>query len=554
MRSLFSVLGWTIGLALTSRSAAQTIHFEVHGSAAGDFFGHSVAGPGDVDGDSVPDVAVGAPQHHPAFLGHGYVRLLSGADGATLLQLPGAAPGDRFGWAVAGVGDVDLDLVPDFLVGAPGADNAGAGAGRALVLSGLDGSPIFVLDGTASGDAFGTAVSGAGDANVDGWPDFLIGAPQGGASPGFARLFSGRDGSFLREWQGLGAGDNFGSALAAAGRVDGDMVVDVIIGAPRDDSAWPNGGSATVFSGIDGSVVHRFEGREAGAELGNDVAGAGDVDGDGRDDLIVAAWHETLGIPGAGNTRGVVRVHRGSDGAQLFEQPGITGDDMMGLSVASAGDVDGDGAHDFMFAARHDNEELHTGAVYVHSGSDGRLHQNYFGEIEPDDLGKGMAAVGDLNADGLWDIVLGSSENDHHTPREGYVRAYLGCPGGVVNFAPGCAGSGGFTPRLRLSGCPGGDLTLSLDRGLGGAQMRLYVGGEEQDERQTSACFVLAPAHPVQSFVLSGSQPGEGTASIPWQLPDELTPGSSLWIQATVDDPAGPAGRASSNAIAIAIP
>ena len=147
----------------------------------------------------------------------------------------------------------------------------------------------FTFTGDSAGDRFGNSVSSAGDVNGDGFDDLIVGAQNddnNGTDSGSARVFSGADGSVLYNFDGDSAGDLFGGSVSGAGDVNGDGFDDLIVGAQNDDNNGANGGSARVLSGADGSVLYSFDG-EIGDGFGQSVSGAGDVDGDGFDDLIV---------------------------------------------------------------------------------------------------------------------------------------------------------------------------------------------------------------------------------------------------------------------------
>ena len=175
---------------------------------------------GDVDGDGITDLAVGGPDSDLTFSSGGSVTLLSGATGSVIWARGGFAAGDSFGFAVAGLGgDVNGDGVNDLVTGARFSDIAGPNFGAALLLSGVDGSVIRQHLGSDSNSRFGETLGPAGDVNNDGIPDAIIGArldESGGSNTGSARVFSGADGSLLHELFGDSPSDNFGLTVGTA--------------------------------------------------------------------------------------------------------------------------------------------------------------------------------------------------------------------------------------------------------------------------------------------------------------------------------------------------
>jgi len=166
------------GYVLMLKRSDLTLIARVDGTAANDGFGASVALLGDVDGDGNRDVAVGASPAAAA----GYVRIVSGADGATVHTITTPVAGTGFGGQVAWVGDLSEDGISDIAVSAPGADGNGVDAGRVTIFSGADGSVVHPVNGP-TGSAFGTAVAYAGDIDGDGLTEIAIGAPTN-ANPG----------------------------------------------------------------------------------------------------------------------------------------------------------------------------------------------------------------------------------------------------------------------------------------------------------------------------------------------------------------------------------
>ena len=296
-----------IGPSFEKVSAQTITHvplFTVNSISGDDYFGASVSGAGDVNGDGQPDIIVGAPSRNRP--GVSYSRVFSGADGSVLYTL-GLSPSnstqssgrsvsgagdvdgdgvadlivgasgprvysgfdgsilytfeseelDGLGFSVSGVGDLNGDGRADLFVGAVGDDNNGSDSGSAQVFSGQDGSVLFTFNGDSTNDGMGFSVSGAGDVNNDGIPDLIAGLKYGGD---YARVFSGQDGSTLHTFHADSRWDGFGNAVSGAGDVNGDGFDDLIVGASSDFIDGTEVGSASVFSGLDGSLIHVFHG------------------------------------------------------------------------------------------------------------------------------------------------------------------------------------------------------------------------------------------------------------------------------------------------------
>ena len=286
---------------------------------------------------------------------------------------------DYFAWSVSGAGDVDGDGYDDVIVGANGDNDNGSGSGSAYVYrgssSGVDPSAetkLTASDG-ADRDEFGYSVSGAGDVDGDGYDDVIVGAlydDDNGTNSGSAYVYGGSSAGVdpssetkLIAWDGA-YGDWFGNSVSGAGDVDGDGYDDVIVGAPYDDDSGSRSGSAYVYrgssSGVDPSAETKLTATDGATYhgFGFSVSGAGDVDGDGYDDVIVGALYDDDN----GTNSGSAYVYGGSSAGvdpssetKLIAWDGAYGD-WFGNSVSGAGDVDGDGYDDVIVGAYGDDD------------------------------------------------------------------------------------------------------------------------------------------------------------------------------------------------------
>lgn len=397
--------------------AGRRLWQSLHGATIGDTLGAAVATAGDLDQDGWVDWLVGVPSANPQGRDSGLVRLVSGLKGSMIAELPGAAQNDRFGVALAPVGDWNGDGAPDFAVGADQMPQAGTG--MAVVYSGADRSELRRFTGEQRLDYFGAALAPAGDVNGDGRPDLLVGAPghaSQGRDTGAAYLWSGADGARLQIWYGSAAGDRFGTALAPAGDLDGDGFGDLWIGAPGADGAAGAGcGRVGLYSGRDGAVLFQYEGEAAGDRLGASLANAGDLDGDGRADLLA-------GAPGAdtgGEDSGAVHVLAGANGRRLALYPGPSAGARFGTAVAAAGDVDRDGTPDLLVGA---SGALEHGQALVLAGSDGRPLHTLSGQHAGGNFGQAVAAGN--NADGSCLVLVGAPQEDDPGQDMGCLRVF----------------------------------------------------------------------------------------------------------------------------------
>ena len=175
---------------------------------------------------SLGDVLVGAPGDDNTGADAGMARVLSGANGQAIYTFDGAAAGDGFGSAVAGIGDADADGAAELLIGAPGSDAAATDAGEAVVLDGATGAVRYRMRGALVGDAFGAAVASGGDLDADGRLDFAVGMPGsdlGGVDAGAARTFSGATGAAISTVLGEGLGDKVALHCAGEARTYGQL-------------------------------------------------------------------------------------------------------------------------------------------------------------------------------------------------------------------------------------------------------------------------------------------------------------------------------------------
>ena len=401
---LISIIFLVVAVSTASSQNLPVSTFTV--DAVREYLGFSVSGAGDVNNDGFDDLIVGAYSGEDCESRTGRAYVYSGQSGVLLYTFTGEAAGDIFGLSVSGAGDVNNDGFDDLIVGAYLNDAGGSNAGRAYVYSGQSGALLYTFTGEAADDRFGWSISCAGDVNKDGFDDLIVGASlndAGGFRVGRAYVYSGQSGVLLYTFTGEAEEDGFGVSVSGAGDVNKDGFDDLIVGASLNDAGGSRAGRAYVYSGQSGTLLHTFTG-DAAADRFHSVSGAGDVNNDGFDDLIVGAY----GINADGSYVGRAYVFSGQSGDTVYVFTGEASHDFFGGSIASAGDVDNDGFDDLIVGAfGNDAGGLDAGRAYVYSGQSGTLLHTFTGEVALYRFGVSVSGAGDVNNDGFDDLIVG---------------------------------------------------------------------------------------------------------------------------------------------------
>ncbi|WP_448267006.1 beta strand repeat-containing protein [Nostoc sp. DSM 114159] len=389
--------------------------FAINGINPGDNSGKSVSNAGDINGDGIDDLIIGALNANPNGIGSGQSYVVFGSksgfdaqlnlstlNGTNGFAINGINKYDRSGFSVSNAGDINGDGIDDLIIGAPFANPNGEDSGQSYVvfgskggfdaqlnLSTLNGTNGFAINGInginksdffSIGDLSGYSVSSAGDINGDGIDDLIIGARAAieqlgqsyvvfGSKENFNASFdlstlNGTNGFVINSFS---LGGNLGRSVSSAGDINGDGIDDVIIGAPFASPYFGESGESYVVFGSKGGFDAQFDvstlngtngfaintGTEGDNYFGYSVSSAGDINGDGLDDLIIGTLVTTHTY--------VVFGSKGSFDAQLnlstlngtngFVINGVNKDDRSGFSVSSAGDVNGDGIDDLIIGA-----------------------------------------------------------------------------------------------------------------------------------------------------------------------------------------------------------
>ncbi|MCC5620326.1 hypothetical protein [Nostoc sp. CHAB 5715] len=457
--------GFSSTLNLSNLNGANG--FTINGIAAGDT-ATSVSSAGDVNNDGIADLIIGAYAADPngSFSGQSYVVFgkstgfdatlnLYNLDGTNGFTINGIVAGDTLGRSVSSAGDVNNDGIADLIIGAESADANGTNSGQSYVvfgkstgfdatlnLSDLNGTNGFTINGIAAGDWSGFSASSAGDVNNDGIADLIIGALYAnangytdsgqsyvvfGKSTGFSATLNlstlnGANGFTIN---GIAAGDISGFSASSAGDVNNDGIDDLIIGAyGADPNGSQSGQSYVVFgkstgfsatlnlSNLNGANGFTINGIAAGDKSGTSVSSAGDVNGDGFDDLIIGAFNaDPNGTDSGqsyvvfGNTGWSATLNLSTlNGANGFTINGIAEGDWSGYSVSSAGDVNADGFDDLIIGAFYaDPNGTDSGQSYVLFGG-----TNIGGTPEVTGTPRADTLIGTINKD----IIDGKAGND----------------------------------------------------------------------------------------------------------------------------------------------
>jgi len=395
--------------AFAAHAAAQTPIATLTGESAYDRFGSAIAATGDLDGDGVGDFAVGAPGR----AGAGAVYVFSGATHALLRRLDDFATGDFGGHSLANAGDVDGDGVNDLYVGAPRtrpwAPFDVHGAGYVALYSGASGLRIARHDGAASGDRFGWSLATGGDLDGDGVSELWSGAPGANAFSGELRVLSGLTGATLRVHNGNPAlAERFGWSVARMPDQNGDGKTEYAAGAPAVGLAVA--GWTRAFDGASGALLWERSGTNTnGDEFGWALARGGDFNLDGRADLLASGRRAGCD---ACEGRGYVLGLNGLTGATIFTKTGSFTMSPLGLSLVSLGDINADGREEWA-ASQTGADDFNGGSHFtlVASGNLGAA----IAQIQPsgylDSFGAALASF-DANGDGLRDLCIGAPRDD----------------------------------------------------------------------------------------------------------------------------------------------
>lgn len=360
----------------------------------------------------------------------------------------------EFGYSVSSAGDVNADGFIDLIIGASKYDNGVYREGAAFIFygnpQGLALNPGWTASSGISGARFGHSVAGVGDVNCDGIADVAVGAPrfnQDHPEEGAVYVFYGSPSgpSTTPDWlvQSNLKSAQLGSAVSGAGDVDGDGCADLLVGAPYFTNGQTSEGAVFLYSGspsgLATSPAWMLESDQEYALLGAALSSAGDVNGDGFADVLVAAPHFASGYVDEGRIFAFYGSPSGLTSSPAWIADGEQDQALFGSAVAHAGDVNADGYADIVVSALgYDNPSgsKDEGAAFVYYGAPGGLSAAnrlvIFSGQANSGFGSAVASAGDLNKDGFADVIIGAYLYTYDQPDEGVAFIYGGGEGGLA--------------------------------------------------------------------------------------------------------------------------
>ena len=459
--------------------------FKMTGNTMYGYFGDYVSGAGDVNADGFDDLIIGEAN----YLGNPYasyvvfgkasgfasifdISILNGNNGFKITDIMGGI----FGNSVSG-GDINGDNYADLIIGARSESASYIVYGSIgniispsirsnINLANFSNSDGFVIKGAATGDYAGTSVSGAGDINKDGIPDLLIGAPWANANVagGAYVVYGGQNGTIYLETlsssqgfsiQGDISSDLTGTSVSGIGDVNGDGIMDLMIGAPAANDeigqvyvVYGGQNSTIQLSSFPSSQGFIIRGSSAERTTGISVSGTGDVNQDGIPDLLMGTKVSN------DNFNAAYLVYGGQNGTIYLETfPSIQGFVMQGeifvtqgdnsnnCSVSGTADIDGDGIPDMLLKLDPISDYVSPGNAYlVYGGQKGKINLNDFpntqgfvitGALSNSYTGQSVSGTGDFNGDGIPDLLIGAPGNS--APENAYL--VYGGQDGTINLA-----------------------------------------------------------------------------------------------------------------------
>ena len=499
-------------LAVASGAAAQRTLFDVSGATI-DSWGQVADVVGDTDGDGFGEFMAGAwRDNHNGLNDPGSVFVYSGSSGLLATKIHGTGAGDHMGFGSSAAGDMNGDGFMDICAAADEDDVTGVGsnAGSALIVSGIDGSVLYTFVGEDQGDLFGWSTAAVGDVNGDGRDDVCIsallaedvGTP---ANAGSITVFSGLDGSVIHRIFGDVGGGNLGSNVGRAGDVNHDGFMDLV--------AQQSGNEVRVFSGADGSEIWRRNASGGTLKVSGDI----DVNCDGYSEILIGAGNPMSGA-------GRFQIIDGLSNSVTLVLFGASAGDGLGTGIVGAGDVDGDGYGDVAVGIPgwDGAAGLNTGAIRAYSGRTLAPIVTIEGSAPGDSIGSDLGA-GDIDGDGVNDVfgvgiasAKGKAVSFVPVALEPFGEGTPGCNGTLDLLANGSPSLGNASFELHASNAAPGQPVLLLIGDAEDTAGSLYFGARFHIE--------FAPPAPAMGLVhMAGLGPADACGSIhrPFPIPND---------------------------------
>jgi len=542
-----------VSLGLSMPSAAQEPLDLWTGDEVDDLYGFALRPAGDVDGDGAPDFVVGAPTETIAGEDRGSVSVVSGATRAVIHRWEGIRHDDFFGGAVDGAGDVDGDGLADVIVGAPQTGGPVLNPGRAQVYSGATGAELATLTGTSGAvDLFGSRVGGIGDVDGDGRGDVYVREQRITISVSIRlNVYSGATGNLLWFVESPPGDSGFALAVAPIDDRDGDGAPELLVADPDYFVSSPTvRGRVQILSGRTGALLDVLEGGAQTFDFATSLAGLGDVDADGVDDFVVGSDASSFGR---------VQVVSGATLTNLWARDSLTDSELgASVALAGDFDGDGTPDCVVGSPSLDGGGTVDGGGVHVFAGDDGTSLLFVEGRLLNGELGFAVAGAGDLDGDGRDDVLAARPEISNFPQSAGLVWA-MGIDdgdGGWFDYCQAKASSSDCLATLSGSGSPSvgpvsgaSDFTVTLSAAEG---QRLGVFFSSSTTAIAGPFFggtlCVSPPLARGAVFSTGGTPGscDGSAALVVNDGDLLPPagqgfdagpGGTSWIQAWHRDP-----------------
>ena len=438
-------------------------------------------------------------------------------------QVQGTAFFEFVGYSLSGMGDLNADGVPDYASGIPGDDTGGTDAGQVRAFSGAGGL-LWSVAGLNQGDNFGYALANLGDVNGDGINDLAassVYADPNGNFSGRVDVLSGATGARLWFADGDAAGDLLGASVGNAGDHDADGINDLVVGAYASDLGGVDSGMVRVYSGATGAVLLTIPGPASGCLFGKEVDGLDDVDSDGVTDLAVGSWS------GLTSDRGLMGVYSGANGSEIYTVEGQTNGDRFGEAVATIHDMNGDGKRDILVGAPEaDPSGLNSGRAYVLDAATGGTLHSHDGEAAADRFSDTLGPVGDVDGDGIQDYAVGAWANSNIAPQQGSLSIFSGQDGHRIMLRYGNSMDWGYGYSMSSLGDINGDGLAEFVAGSPYYTDGPFHGGRVRVESALGATS-YGPTSPLQLAWAPGAVPN---ASLGALTVAGGTPSGLVWL------------------------